>query len=180
MRELDAEGEARERRGEEPRRRAVRLVTSPRPSPHAREIHYSKQYRDTQAGSHRAALEKTHTGGLTKRRGYTTSGLTRAPNTGGLTKRHWKETHYIERHTGGLTRKPQAHADTHTQGFTRTHIHRLTTILSRDKEATGFHLSALLPCSRSLVSPRKELVHISSAQVFVAATQRTHPLLRWL
>lgn len=157
MRELDAEGEARERRGEEPRRRAVRLVTSPRPSPHAREIHYSKQYRDTQAGSHRAALEKTHTGGLTKRRGYTTSGLTRAPNTGGLTKRHWKETHYIERHTGGLTRKPQAHADTHTQGFTRTHIHRQTSPFTplgplksrflREKEAASWRAGVTAtPC----------------------------------
>lgn len=31
----------------------------------------------------------------------------------------------MEKHPGGLTRKPHAHADTHTYtwGFTRTHIH---------------------------------------------------------
>ena len=36
----------------------------------------------------------------------------------------------------------------------------------------GHHLNTLpLPCSASLVSPRKELIHFSGALIFVPATQ---------
>ena len=40
----------------------------------------------------------------------------------------------------------------------------------------GYHFSAIpLPCSNSLVSPRKELIYLSGALIYTNAIQRTLP-----
>ena len=127
--------EARERRGSELRRRAVRLVTSPRPSPHAPGATLLRA-----AQGHPGRLQQSHTRGrhtpADSQRGGDTP---QADSHGHTTREHLqrdsggdplngdtsRRTH--EETTGRLApTHTHTHTHTHTSGFTWTPIYRRT------------------------------------------------------
>jgi hypothetical protein len=114
--ELDAGAEAPERRGEEQRRRAVRLVTSLRPSPPRTGRSTTLSNIGTPRPAHTEPHQRRHTLADSQKDtwGYTTGGITQ---TRGLTKRH----------AGGAPLRGDTSRRTHektTGRLTRTHIHR--------------------------------------------------------
>ena len=67
------------------------------------------------------------------------------------------------------------------QAFNSTHNQGPTELLSKRAEVSKYHLCTLsLPYPRSVVSPRKELVHVTGTLASVAAVQKTHSLIAWL